>query len=127
MPAQMDGANGTGIGMHAPTEKYGVMSPFHAGGGGAGGGGGAAATQLLDGWSKTVPHPHSTALLTPGIAIVANAHGASTAAPTIATRRNVFTIEGLPRSRSPTSNTSNPSPVAAEKEMSFDVHENSDF
>jgi hypothetical protein len=101
MPAQIDGANGTGIGTQAPTEKYGVMSPFHAGGGGGGGGGGGAgaATQLFDGASNTVPYPHSTAPLTPGDAIVANAKGASAAAPTIATRRNVLDIEGLPRSR----------------------------
>lgn len=51
MPAQIDGANGTGIGTQAPTEKYGVMSPFHAGGGGAGGGGAGAATQVFDGAS----------------------------------------------------------------------------
>ncbi|GFG52972.1 hypothetical protein MAGR_44130 [Mycolicibacterium agri] len=51
MPAQIDGPNGTGIGTHTPTPKYGVMSPFQAGGGGGGGGGGGAATQLLDGAS----------------------------------------------------------------------------
>ena len=64
------------MGAQTPTEKYGVMSPFHAGGGGGGGGGAGAATQVLDGGSNTVPHPHSTALLTPGVTIVANASGA---------------------------------------------------
>ena len=49
-----------GMGAQTPTEKYGVMSPFHAGGGGAGGGNGAA-TQVFDGGSNTVPHPHSVA------------------------------------------------------------------
>ena len=34
-----------GPGMPAHTEKYGVMSPFHAGGGGGGGGGGGPPTQ----------------------------------------------------------------------------------
>ncbi len=72
------------------------MSPFHAGGGGAGGGGGGAATQLLDGGSNTVPHPHSTALPTPGVITVPDASAADAVAPTIATRRNTFTIEGLP-------------------------------
>jgi hypothetical protein len=64
------------------------MSPFHAGGGGGGGGGGGAgaATQVLDGGSNTVPHPHSTALLTPGVITVTNASGAKPAAPTIANR-----------------------------------------
>ena len=88
MPAHTDGTNGTGIGTQTPTEKYGVMSPFHTGGGGGGGGGGGAgaATQVFDGGSNTVPHPHSTALLTPGVTTVANASGASAAAPTIASR-----------------------------------------
>jgi hypothetical protein len=79
------------------------MSPFHAGGGGGGGGGAGAATQLLDGASKTVPHPHSIALLTPGGVIVANADRANAAAPIAATRWIAFDIEGLPRSESPTS------------------------
>ena len=74
-----------GMGAQMPTEKYGVRSPFHAGGGGGGGGCGAA-TQVLDGASKTVPHPHSTALLTPGEATVTNASGANTAAPIIGRR-----------------------------------------
>ena len=60
MPAHTDT---NGMGAQTPTEKYGVMSPFHAGGGGGGGGGNGAATQVLDGGSKTVPQPHSTALL----------------------------------------------------------------
>ena len=42
------------MGAHTPIEKYGVMSPFHAGGGGGGGGAGAA-TQVFDGGSKNVP------------------------------------------------------------------------
>ena len=75
-----------GMGAQMPTEKYGVMSPFHAGGGGAGAGGGGAATQVLDGGSNTVPHPHSTALLTPGVTTVTNASGTIAAAPTIAVR-----------------------------------------
>ena len=74
------------MGTQAPTEKYGVISPFQAGGGGAGGGGGAAATQLFDGASYTVPQPHSVALLTPGDATVTNANGARVAATIIATR-----------------------------------------
>jgi hypothetical protein len=86
MPAHTDGANGTGIGTHAPTEKYGVMSPFHAGGGGGGGGGGCAATQLFDGASYTVPQPHSIALLTPVDTNVTKANGASVAAAVIARR-----------------------------------------
>jgi hypothetical protein len=44
-----------GMGAQMPTEKYGVMSPFHAGGGGGGGGGSGAATQVFDGGSNTVP------------------------------------------------------------------------
>jgi hypothetical protein len=77
-----------GMGAQIPTEKYGVMSPFHAGGGGGGGGGGGngAATQVFDGGSKTVPCPHSTALLIPGETIVTNASGAKAAAPIIAKR-----------------------------------------
>ena len=64
MPVQIDT---NGIGAQIPTEKYGVRSPFHAGGGGGGGGGGSgAATQVLDGGSNTVPHPHSIALPTAG-------------------------------------------------------------
>jgi hypothetical protein len=60
---------------------------FHAGGGGGGGGGGSgAATQVLDGGSNTVPHPHSIALLTPGETTVTNASGANAAAPMIAKR-----------------------------------------
>jgi hypothetical protein len=43
------------MGAQMPTEKYGVMSPFHAGGGGGGGGGSGAATQVFDGGSNTVP------------------------------------------------------------------------
>ena len=86
------------MGAHTPIEKYGVISPFHAGGGGGGGGGAGAATQVFDGGSNTVPHPHSTAVLTPGVTIVANATGISVAAPTVARRRAVFSIEGLPRS-----------------------------
>ena len=85
MPAHTE-TNGTGA--QIPTEKYGVMSPFHPGGGGGGGGGGGAgaATQVLDGGSNTVPHPHSTALLTPGVVTVTNASAAIAVAPTIATR-----------------------------------------
>ena len=82
MPAHTD-TNGTGA--QIPTEKYGVISPFHAGGGGGGGGSGAA-TQVLDGGSNTVPHPHSIALLTPGETTVTNANGANAAAPMIAKR-----------------------------------------
>jgi hypothetical protein len=73
-----------GMGAHMPTEKPGVRSPFHAGGGGGGGSG--AATQVLDGGSNTVPHPHSIALLTPGETTVMNASGANAAAPMIAER-----------------------------------------
>ena len=85
MPAQTET---NGMGAQIPTEKYGVMSPFHAGGGGGGGGGGGAgaATQVFDGGSNTVPHPHSTALLTPGVTTVMNASGATAAAPTIGSR-----------------------------------------
>ena len=85
MPAHTD-TNGTGA--QIPTEKYGVRAPFHTGGGGGGGGGGGAgaATQVLDGGSNTVPHPHSTALLTPGVTTVTNASGAIAAAPPIAMR-----------------------------------------
>jgi len=88
MPAQTDGAKGTGIGTQTLTPKYGVMSPFHAGGGGGGGGGAGAgaATHVLDGASNTVPHPHSTALLTPGVTSVANVRGANAATPTTAAR-----------------------------------------
>jgi hypothetical protein len=86
MPAHTDGANGTGMGTQTPTPKPGVISPFHAGGGGGGGGGSGAATQVLDGGSKTVPHPHSIALLTPGEITVTNASGANAAAPMIAKR-----------------------------------------
>jgi hypothetical protein len=50
-----------GIGAQALTEKYGVMSPFHAGAGGGGGGAGTAATHEFDGASYTVPTPHSVA------------------------------------------------------------------
>ena len=74
-----------GMGAQMPTEKYGVRSPFHAGGGGGGGGAGAA-TQVLDGGSNMVPHPHSTALLTPGVTTVTNASGTNADAPTIAVR-----------------------------------------
>jgi hypothetical protein len=86
------------MGAQTPIEKYGVISPFHAGGGGGGGGGAGAATQLFDGGSNTVPHPHSTAVLTPGVTIMANATGVSATAPTVARRRADFSIEGLPRS-----------------------------
>jgi len=64
------------MGAQIPTEKYGVGSPFHAGGGGGGGGSGAA-TQVFDGGSSTVPHPHSVALLTAGETTVTNASGAN--------------------------------------------------
>lgn len=86
MPAHTDGTNGTGMGTQTPTPKPGVISPFHAGGGGGGGGGSGAATQLLDGGSNTVPHPHSVALLTPGETSVTNASGANEDAPMIAKR-----------------------------------------
>jgi hypothetical protein len=86
MPAHTDGTNGTGMGTQTPTPKPGVISPFHAGGGGGGGGGSGAATQVLDGGSNTVPHPHSTALLTPGETTVTNASGANAAAPMMAKR-----------------------------------------
>lgn len=68
MPAQIDGTNGMGIGTQAPTLKYGVISPFHAGGGGggSGAGGGGRATQVLEGASYTVPNPHSVAPATAG-------------------------------------------------------------
>jgi hypothetical protein len=74
------------MGAQTPIEKYGVMSPFHAGGGGAGGGGGGAATQVFDGGSNTVPHPQSTAPLTPGVTIVANASAPNAATVTAARR-----------------------------------------
>lgn len=100
MPAHIET---NGIGAQIPTEKYGVMSPFHAGGGGGGGGGGGAgaATQLFDGASNTVPAPHSTAVATPAVTVM-NARGASTPAPTVPTRRNIHLIEGLPRTDTPT-------------------------
>ena len=82
MPPQIDGAKGTGMGTQIPTLKYGVISPFHAGGGRGGGGGAGAATQLFDGTSYTVSRPHSTAPLTPGVTIVANAHVPNAAPPT---------------------------------------------
>ena len=72
------------MGTQTPTPKPGVISPFHAGGGGGGGSG--AATQVLDGGSNTVPHPHSIALLTPGETTVTNAIAANAAAPMIAKR-----------------------------------------
>ena len=97
MPPHIDGANGTGMGPQTPTPKYGVISPFHAGGGGGGGGGAGAATQVLDGASYTVPRPHSTALLTPGATIVANASPPSAATLTAAGRWILLVIEGLPR------------------------------
>jgi hypothetical protein len=76
------------MGAQIPTEKYGVMSPFHAGGGGGGGGGGGrgAATHVFDGGSNTVPAPHSTALLTPGVATAMNPNAANADAPTIVKR-----------------------------------------
>ncbi len=76
------------MGAQIPTEKYGVMSPFHAGGGGGGGGGGGAgaATQLFDGASKTVPTPHSTALATPAGVTVMNTTGANAQTPAIDNR-----------------------------------------
>ena len=83
MPAHTDGTNGMGMGTQTPTPKPGVISPFHAGGGGGGSG---AATQVLDGGSNTVPHPHSVALLTPGETSVTNASGANADAPMIAKR-----------------------------------------
>jgi len=88
MPAHTDGTNGTGMGTQTLTPKPGVISPFHAGGGGGGGGGGGsgAATQVSDGGSNTVPHPHSIALLTPGETTVTNASGANADAPMIAKR-----------------------------------------
>jgi hypothetical protein len=73
------------MGTQTPTPKPGVISPFHAGGGGGGGGSGAA-TQVLDGGSNTVPHPHSVALLTPGETSVTNASGTNEDAPMIAKR-----------------------------------------
>jgi hypothetical protein len=99
MPAQTE-TKGTGA--HTPTEKYGVMSPFHAGGGGGGGGGGGAggsgaATQLFDGASNTVPAPHSAALLSAGEATCTITSGASVAPTMIAKRRNMHLIAGLPR------------------------------
>ena len=86
MPVHTDGTNGTGMGTQTLTPKPGVISPFHAGGGVGGGGGSGAATQVLDGGSNTVPHPHSVALLTPGETTVTNASGASVAASMIAKR-----------------------------------------
>jgi hypothetical protein len=71
-----------GMGAQIPTEKYGVGSPFQAGGGGGSG----AATQVLDGESNTVPHPHSVALLTAGEIAVTNASGANAPALIIAQR-----------------------------------------
>ena len=85
MPVHTDGANGTGMGTQTLTPKPGVISPFHAGGGGGGGGSGAA-TQVLDGGSNTVPHPHSVALLTLGETSVTNESGANADAPMIAKR-----------------------------------------
>jgi hypothetical protein len=86
-PAQMPVHSDTnGMGAQTPTEKYGVISPFHAGGGGGGGGGSGAATQVLDGGSNTVPCPHSVAVPTPGETTVTNASGATAAAPMIAKR-----------------------------------------
>ncbi|OMC01242.1 hypothetical protein A5734_17290 [Mycolicibacterium fortuitum] len=78
-----------GIGAQTPTEKYGVMSPFHAGGGGGGGGGGGtwAATQVLEGGSNTVPTPHSVALLTAGEIAVTTASDATAAMMTVVRRR----------------------------------------
>jgi len=85
MPVHIDT---NGMGAQTPIEKYGVGSPFHAGGGGGGGGGGgnAAAMQVLDGGSKKVPCPHSTALATAGETTAMNASGADAAAQTIAQR-----------------------------------------
>ena len=113
MPAHTDGANGTGMGTQTPTPKYGVMSPFHAGGGGGGGGGGGAATQEFDSGSKTVPMPHSAALLTPGNISVTYASGATAIAVIVAKRRINSFIAGPPiTSRSPTSNrTANWQPI----------------
>lgn len=65
------------MGAQMPTEKYGVMSPFHAGGGG--GGGTWAATQVFEGGSKTVPTPHSVALPTAGAIAVTTASDATAA------------------------------------------------
>jgi len=73
------------MGAQIPTEKYGVMSPFHAGAGGGGGGSGAA-THVLDGGSNTVPTPHSTALLTPGVTTAMNPNATNADAPTIVKR-----------------------------------------
>jgi len=76
-----------GMGAQMPTEKPGVGSPFHAAGGGGGGGGGSgAATQVSDGGSNTVPHPHSAAFLTPGETTVTSVSGANAAAAIIAKR-----------------------------------------
>jgi hypothetical protein len=96
MPPHTDGAKGTGIGTHAPTLKYGVRSPFHAGGGGGGGACGAA-THEFDGASNTVPHPHSVAWLTAGETIATYARGANTAAPTTAKRLTMVTTAALPQ------------------------------
>ncbi|BBZ60433.1 hypothetical protein MMON_17340 [Mycolicibacterium monacense] len=91
IPAQIDGTNGMGIGTQAPTLKYGVISPFHAGGGGGGGGagGGGRPTQVLDGASYTVPNPHSVALPTAGEIRATEANGAIAANPMTAHRRTL--------------------------------------
>jgi hypothetical protein len=90
-----------GMGAQIPTEKYGVMSPFHAGGGGGGGGGNAAATQVLDGGSNTVPCPHSVAALTAGDIDVMKASGAKAAAP-MTTKRRIMAVIAGPFWSSPT-------------------------
>ena len=74
------------MGTQTLTPKPGVISPFHAGGGGGGGGESGAATQVSDGGSNMVPHPHSIALLTPGETSVTNASGTTADAPMIAKR-----------------------------------------
>lgn len=82
--------------MQKPTEKYGVISPFHAGGGGgggAGGGGSAAGTHVFDTASYIVPGPHSAAALIPGDATVTNAIGMKVAAKMTAKRQT------MPRTR----------------------------
>jgi hypothetical protein len=88
IPAQSET---NGIGAQIPTEKYGVISPFHAGGGGGGGGGGSGAaegatTQVFVGGSNTVPAPHSAALPTPGEMAVTKASGATAPAMMLAKR-----------------------------------------
>jgi hypothetical protein len=83
MPAQIET---NGIGAQMPIEKYGVMSPFHAGGGGGGGGGCGANTHVFVGGSNTVPTPHSTALPTPGEMAVTNARGIAAVMVMIAKR-----------------------------------------